>query len=83
MAAKAEPSAMLILDKPRALDRMLYLSDRKGNTVPTEFLLSSPLRWTPTPAGGRALAGEVVLRAPVLEPATEPDAERISIASQA
>ena len=53
---------MLILDKPRALDRMVYLSDRKGNAVPTEFLRSAPLRWSVDAGGRRALAGEVVLR---------------------
>jgi hypothetical protein len=55
---------MLILDKPRALDRMLYLSDRRGNTVPTEFLRTAPLRWMAMPTGRRALAGEVVLLRP-------------------
>jgi hypothetical protein len=59
---------MLILDKPRALDRMLYLSDHKVNAVPTEFLRSAPLRWTSDAGGRRALAGEVVLRPPALEP---------------
>jgi len=63
---------MLILDKPRALDRMVYLSDRKGNTVPTEFLRSTPLRWSVDAGGRRALAGEVVLRPSVLEPAAQP-----------
>jgi len=53
---------MLILDKPRALDRMVYLSDRKGNAVPTEFLRSTPLRWSVDAGGRRALTGEVVLR---------------------
>ena len=63
---------MLILDKPRALDRMLYLSDRKGNAVPTEFLRpSSPLRWTAAVGGRRSLAAEVVLRPPL--PALSPD----------
>ena len=57
---------MLILDKPRALDRMVYLSDRKGNAVPTEFLRSTPLRWSVDAGGRRALAGEVVLRPSVL-----------------
>ena len=56
---------MLILDKPRALDRMLYLCDRKGNTVPGEFLRPAlPLRWTAPTAGRRALADELVLRPP-------------------
>jgi hypothetical protein len=54
---------MLVLDKARALDRMVYLSDRKGNAVPTEFLRSAPLTWTVDAVGRRALAGEVVLRA--------------------
>lgn len=53
---------MLILDKLRALDRMVYLSDRKANAVPTEFLRSAPLRWSVDAGGRRALAGEVVLR---------------------
>jgi hypothetical protein len=56
---------MLILDKPRALDRMLYLSDRKGNAVPTEFLSTARLRWTADAGGRRALATEVVLRPPL------------------
>ncbi len=60
---------MLILDKPRALDRMVYLSDRKGNAVPTEFLRSTPLRWSVEAGGRRALAGEVVLRPSVFEAA--------------
>jgi hypothetical protein len=52
---------MLVLDKARALDRMVWLADRKGNTPP-EFLRPSPLRWTVEAGGRRALAGEVVLR---------------------
>ncbi len=51
---------MLVLDKARALDRMVYLADRKGNTPP-EFLRPAPLRWTVASGGHRALAGEVVL----------------------
>jgi hypothetical protein len=54
---------MLVLDKARALDRMVYLSDRKGNAVPTEFLRSAPLTWTVDAVGRRSLAGEMVLRA--------------------
>ena len=72
---------MLILDKPRALDRMVYLSDRKGNAVPTEFLRSAPLRWSVDAGGRRALSSEVVLRPSVLEPALqlrEPAFERIA-----
>ncbi len=53
---------MLVLDKARALDRMVYLSDRKANAVPEEFLRPSPLRWIAHPIGRRALAGKVVLR---------------------
>ena len=52
---------MLVLDKARALDRMVWLADRKGNTPP-EFLRPSPLRWSVEAGGRRALAGEVVLR---------------------
>jgi hypothetical protein len=61
---------MLVLDKARALDRMVWLADRKGNTPP-EFLRPAPLRWT-VEAGRRALAGEVVLRPSLLEPAPQP-----------
>ncbi len=55
---------MLLLDKTRALDRMVWLSDRKVNAVPPEFLHPSPLRWTITPGGRRFLAGEAVLCQP-------------------
>jgi hypothetical protein len=54
---------MLVLDKARALDRMVDLSDRKGNAVPTEFLRPAPLTWTVAAGGRRALVGEVVLGA--------------------
>jgi hypothetical protein len=85
IGAKADPWRMLILDKPRALDRMVYLSDRKGNAVPTEFLRSAPLRWSVDAAGRRALAGEVVLRPLVLvEPSTRlHEQELIAAASPA
>ena len=62
----ADPSPMLILDKPRALDRLLYLSDRKGNAVPSEFLRTAPLVWSVDAAGRRAVAGEVMLRPSLL-----------------
>lgn len=61
---------MLVLDKERALDRMVWLSQRHGNAVP-EFLRPSALRWTVDAGGRRALAGEVVLRPSVLEPALQ------------
>ncbi len=70
---------MLILDKLRALDRMVYLSDRKANAVPTEFLRSTPLRWSVDAGGRRALAGEVVLRASVLEPASSPHEHELGV----
>ena len=73
---------MLILDKPRALDRMLYLSDHKANAVPTEFLRpSSPLHWTGSATGRRLLSGEVVLRPPVLEPALSPIEPELGVLS--
>ena len=67
---------MLLLDKARALDRMVWLSGRKSNAVPPEFQHSSPLRWTVAPDGGRSLAGEAALCQPsVLDPAfRSPDA---------
>jgi hypothetical protein len=58
---------MLVLDKERALDRMLWLSQRQANAVPAEFLQPAPLRWTASAGGRRALAGEVLLRPLVLE----------------
>ncbi len=64
---------MLVLDKERALDRMVWLSQRHGNAVP-EFLRPSALRWTVDAGGHRALSGEVVLRPSVLEPAQKPGA---------
>ena len=72
---------MLILDKPRALDRMVYLSDRKGNAVPREFLRSTPLRWSVDAEGRRALAGEVVLR-PAIAAGTQ-QTERLLIVAPA
>ncbi len=53
---------MLILDKLRALDRILYLCDRTANAVPADFLRATPLRWVDGVDGRRALAAEVVLR---------------------
>lgn len=64
---------MLVLDKARALDRMVWLADRKGNTPP-EFLRPAPLRWTVEVGGRRALAGEVVLRVTAGLAAPEPAA---------
>ena len=72
---------MLVLDKARALDRMVWLADRKGNTPP-EFLRPAPLRWTVASGGRRALAGEVVLRPPVGATAPEPAAVREHDASR-
>jgi hypothetical protein len=60
---------MLVLDKARALDRMVWLSQRRHNAVPADFLRSSPLLWRATPTGRRELAGEVVLQ-PSLRPTT-------------
>ena len=67
---------MLLLDKARALDRMVWLSGRKGNALPPEFQHSSPVRWAGAPDGGLSLAGEAVLCRPsVLELAfRSPDA---------
>jgi hypothetical protein len=73
---------MLVLDKARALDRMVYLSDRKGNAVPTEFLRPAPLRWTVDAGGRRALAGEVVLRPSAPRTVPEPAAVRGNEASR-
>ena len=73
---------MLVLDKSRALDRMVYLSDRKANAVPEEFLRPSPLRWIADAGGRRALAGEVVLRQPPADSAP-PDASALSVGSGA
>ena len=73
---------MLVLDKARALDRMVYLSDRKANAVPEEFLRPSPLRWIAEPSGRRALAGEVVLRpAPLVARASSGGKKQLSVGS--
>ncbi len=72
--------AMLVLDKERALDRMVWLSQRHGNAVP-EFLRPSTLRWTVDAGGRRALAGEVVLRPSVLEPARQPSEPEVAVMS--
>jgi hypothetical protein len=73
---------VLVLNKDRALDRMLWLSRRHHIVVPPEFVLAqpAPLRWTAAPDGRRTLAGEVVLRpaaaAPVLAAGDEPQAAK-------
>lgn len=64
---------MLVLDKVRALERMVWLADRKGNTPP-QFLRPAPLRWLAAPGGRRALAGEVVLGEVALRTVPEADA---------
>ena len=75
---------MLILDKPRALDRMVNLSDRATRFVPSEFMRASrPLRWIAPSEGRRALAGEVVLGPALRATAPERSAADIRIESLA
>jgi hypothetical protein len=72
---------MLVLDKARALDRMVWLADRRGNTPP-EFLRPAPLRWTVEAGGRRALVGELVLRPSVLAvPASQPREQELAVLS--
>jgi hypothetical protein len=53
---------MLVLDRSRALESMLWLSQRVRNAVPPPYQRPSSLAGITTPEGGRRLAAALVLR---------------------
>lgn len=72
---------MLVLDKARALDRMVWLSQRRHNAVPAAFMrLAAPLGIVDED-GRRSLATAFVLRPNVSVAAVEREAG--SLASRA
>ncbi len=62
---------MLVLDKSRALDEMLWLSQRARNTVPAPYRRPPSPDAITTADGGRRLAAALVLREPEADPVTE------------
>lgn len=59
---------MLVLDKSRALDEMLWLSQRARNAVPQPYQRPPSPEAITTPDGGRRLAAPLVLREPEPDP---------------
>jgi hypothetical protein len=62
---------MLVLDRSRALESMLWLSQRPRNAVPPTYQRPPALAAITTPEGGRRLAAPLVLRAPAAVAAAE------------
>ncbi len=62
---------MLVLDKSRALDEMLWLSQRTRNAVPMPYQRPPALAAITTPDGTRRLAAPLVLREPEPAPAAQ------------